>query len=372
MRVCIDATPLLLRSAGVKNYLYHWILHLRKLAGDRAILAFPFLNDLGELHHEQSVRGRWSTFARLVWLRIANLRGNPMLDLLGRRIDLFHASSVQVQNPPRNTRLTATLYDMTCWLVPETHLPANVIASKRFAERVVKRADGLIAISDNTRRDAVRILGLAPEKIRVIYPGVAEAFFDTAPEAIRQVKEKYALMHPYILFVGTVEPRKNVDMLLDAYQQLAASLRGAFELVLAGPIGWASRSTLERLHAKPPGVRYLGYVPERDLPALTSGATVFAYLPLYEGFGFPVAQAMAAGVPVITSNLSSLPEIAGDAALLVDPRSVQETRAALERLLLSPSLRAEVRNNGARRAGQYRWEGCARASLEFFEFVSGI
>jgi alpha-1,3-rhamnosyl/mannosyltransferase len=236
---------------------------------------------------------------------------------------------------------------------------------------VAKRADGLIAISENTRRDAVRILGLAPERIRVIYPGVAESFFDTRPEQARQVKEKYALRRPYILFVGTVEPRKNVDLLLDAYQQLAPSLRGEFDLVLAGPSGWASWNTLDRLRAKPPGVRYLGYVPEADLPALTSGATVFAYLPLYEGFGFPVAQAMAAGVPVLTSNLSSLPEITGDAALLVDPRSLHEAGAALERLLLSPSLRAEGGKKGARRAGRYRWKGCALDSLRFFNDIGG-
>jgi glycosyltransferase involved in cell wall biosynthesis len=115
------------------------------------------------------------------------------------------------------------------------------------------------------------------------------------------------------------------------------------------------------------GVHYLGYVSEQDLPGLTAGATVFVYPSLYEGFGLPVAQSMAAGVPVITSNVSSLPEVGGDAALLVDPKSAAELSAALSRMLLSPDLRAELRANGLRRAKQYRWEVCAQKSWEFFE-----
>jgi alpha-1,3-rhamnosyl/mannosyltransferase len=157
-------------------------------------------------------------------------------------------------------------------------------------------------------------------------------------------------------------------VLVNAYRALPAYLQDEFQLVLAGPMGWADRDTEERVR----GVRYLGYVPERDIAALTAAATLFAYPSLYEGFGFPVAQAMAAGVPAITSNVSALPEIAGDAALLVDPRSETELRDALQRLLLYPHIRAGMAERGRERAEQFHWETCAAKSWQFFQEVSGV
>jgi glycosyltransferase involved in cell wall biosynthesis len=171
--------------------------------------------------------------------------------------------------------------------------------------------------------------------------------------------------------VGTVEPRKNLDRLLDSWQDLPASVRDPFDLVAIGPEGWQSAQTMARLRSPTLGLRYLGYVPEPDLPALTAGAAIFLYPSLYEGFGFPVAQAMAAGVPVITSNLSSLPEITGGAALLVDPHSVAEIRAALDRLLTSPATRAQLSQAGRVQARRFHWDICARQSVKFFEQVLG-
>lgn len=365
MRIAIDSTPLLLRSAGVKTYVYNWLRHLRRLAGAETVRAWPYLEPADEYSHEESVVGQAGTLARLALLHAVNYSGLPLLDWLGPRVDVFHASH-QLRNPPRLCRLTATLYDMTCWLVPETHSPRNVRASRLFGDRVIRRADGLIAISESTRADAVRILGLPAERIEVIYPGVAEAFFRTTPEGARAVAAKYALSRPYVLFVGTIEPRKNIDALLDAYARLSPSLRAEFELVAAGPAGWGNPPALERLRSGEGGVRYLGYVPEEDLPGLTAGATIFVYPSLYEGFGLPLGQAMAAGVPSVTSNVSSMPEVAGDAALLVDPRSPSEIAAAIERLLLSPDLRAALALNGSSRARRYTWGACARQSLGFF------
>jgi glycosyltransferase involved in cell wall biosynthesis len=361
MRVSIDAIPLLLRSAGVKTYVYHWTGSLRLLAGAHTLELFPFLDPPREIDHGNSVLGRWPTLARLALLHAANYSPVPILNAMGSGLDIFHASH-QLLAPPRNTRVTATLYDMTCWLQPETHTAGNVAMARRFARRVLQRADGMIAISESTRADAIRLLGLKPERIEVIYPGVAEEFFRAKPVARNK---------PYILFVGTIEPRKNVGVLLDAYQRLAPSLREEFDLVVAGPPGWGDPGVLRRLRQPPAGVEYLGYVPEADLPGLTAGAAVFAYPSRYEGFGLPVAQAMAAGVPVITSNVSSLPEVAGDAALLVEPGSVAELHAALERMLSSPDLRARLSANGLKRAGQFRWEFCAQKSWQFFERVYG-
>jgi glycosyltransferase involved in cell wall biosynthesis len=313
MRISIDAIPLLVRSAGVKNYLFHWIVHLRKLLGDAQVPLFPYLDKLPALDHEGSVAGPAGTLARQALLYGLNLWPNHAWDWIGPPADIFHAT--KLQNPPRRPRLTATLHDMTCWLMPEFHQADNVAAEKSFAERIWKRGAGLIAVSENTRRDAVRVLGIDTEKIQVIHPGVAEAFFQATPSAATK---------PYVLYVGTIEPRKNIDRLLDAWRGLPTGLREEFELLVIGPEGWRSSGTMMRLRSQEANVRYMGYVPEPDLPGLTAGATAFIYPSLYEGFGFPVAQAMAAGVPVITSNLSSLPEVTGGAAELVDPRSETE------------------------------------------------
>jgi glycosyltransferase involved in cell wall biosynthesis len=361
MRVSIDAIPLLLRSAGVKTYVYHWTRSLRLAAGTHTLELFPFLDPPPDIDHGESVLGRWPTLGRLALLHAANYSPVPLLHAMGSRFDLFHASH-QLLAPPRKPRVTATLYDMTCWLQPETHTAANVAMAKRFARRVLGRADGMIAISESTRADAIRLLGLKPERIEVIYPGVAEAFFGARPVPRKK---------PYILFVGTIEPRKNVGVLLDAYQRLAPSLRAEFDLVVAGPPGWGDPGVLRRLQDGLAGVEYLGYVPEADLPGLTAGAAVFAYPSRYEGFGLPLAQAMAAGVPVITSNVSSMPEVGGDAALLVESQSVSALHSALERMVTSPDLRAQLAANGLKRSSQFRWELCAQKSWQFFERVHG-
>lgn len=361
MRVVIDAVPLLIRSAGVKSYLYYWIEALRRAAGSQTVRTSPQIEHLGPLTHENSVAGSWTTGWGLASLALSNYTPLPVSDWSARGADIFHACTLRWR-PPRHTRVTATIHDMTCWLMPELHPSANLRAERRFAA-VLRRADAAIAVSQSTKDDSIRTLGLAPEKITVIHPGVAPAFFDVAPQEIERVRKQYRLARPFVLFIGTIEPRKNIDILLDAYESLAPSVREEFEMVIAGPVGWAQSGTTARLAR----VRYLGYLPETDIAPLTAAAAVFAFPSLYEGFGFPVAQALAAGVPVVTSHVSSLPEIAGDAALLVDPRSTAEVRDALSRLLLSPDLRAELARKGRCRAQQFRWDECAAKSLRFFE-----
>jgi len=353
MRILIDATPVLLPSVGIKTYLYYWIQHLWQQARNEQILTFPRLDKLTALNHERSILTPAQTFPKLALLQLVNRA--PILSrwIIGRT-DVFHASN-QIRNPPKKTKLTATIYDLTCRLMPELHTAANIRADESLAKNILQRADGLIAISENTRADAIRLLDLDPTRVHVIYPGVPEVYFGAQPRPAER---------PYVLYVGTIEPRKNVDALLDAWNGFR--LRHDFDLVVVGSSGWGSEKTMTRLASRPPGVRYLGYVPEDELPGLTAGATAFLYPSLYEGFGFPVAQAMAAGVPVITSNTSCLPEVAGEGALLVDPHSPAEIQAALEKLLTSQSLREQLRTAGIARARQYRWDACACQSLEFF------
>jgi len=353
MRVTIDATSALLRSAGIKSYTYHWVRHLRRQAQNDEIRAFPYLQDFGRLDHEASTIPAWQTLPRLALLYFVNVPGNPALDWILSGSDIFHASN-QVRVAPRRVKLTATVHDLTCWLMPQLHTAGNVRADSSFAENVLRRADGLIAVSENTRQDAIRVLKIDPDRIQTIYSGIADEYFDAVPTPRAK---------PYVLYVGTIEPRKNLDTLLDAWRQLKPETRQQFDLLIAGPQGWSAESTVARIRAE---ANYLGYVPEADLPGLVAGATVFVYPSLYEGFGFPVVQAMAARVAVLTSNTSCLPEITGGGALLADPQSPAELAQGLTRLLESESQRQALASCGRQRAQQFRWETCTQQSLDFF------
>src|SRR3954453_8013133 len=171
MRICIDATSLLLRSAGVKNYVFHWMRSLKDQARQHDISAFPMLGDAGELAHDRSMLTRLQTLPRIALLHLCNIRGSRLIDVAVGKVDVFHASNL-LQNLPRRAKLTGTIYDMTAMLMPEVHTPGNVRAETRFYDRVLRRADGLIAISEASKRDAVRLLGLDPNRIAVVYPGI--------------------------------------------------------------------------------------------------------------------------------------------------------------------------------------------------------
>ena len=373
LRVMIDATSLLLRSAGVKTYTFELIKALRQEPTRGEVRLFPFLDLPEHYDHENSPLATLPTMLRIAALHFGNIPHNIAWNLLGRGTDIFHCSN-QVKNPPRNTILTATVHDMTCWLTPQFHSPANVRADACYADRVLKRADRLIAVSENSRRDAMQVLGIPENHIAVIHPGVASHFFDVPPQEIARVRNKLQLTRPYVLSVGTIEPRKNTDRLLAAWSALHQELQEEFDLVFAGPLGWASEATKSALHQDVRvgrgAIRYLGYVDESDLAGLTAGAAALAYPSLYEGFGLPVAQAMASGVAVITSNMSSLPEVAGDAAEYVDPQSVDSIRLALEKLLQSEQLRRDLGCNGKKRAQNYRWEVSAAKTWDFWRSIT--
>ncbi len=377
MRVLVDCSPLLIRYAGMKSYLYYLARNLLLHKGSHEFRAFPFIDWFGGLDlldssidHEHSMIGRYNTTARLLFVNMANKGNHGLLDFAMPGVDLFYATN-HVRNPPRRRKLATTLHDLTTYTVPECHLPSHHEMEKSFVENVVTRADAVIAISEHTRQDLIRIFDFPPERVEVIYQGIADSYFETTPEGAAAVRAKYRLDKPYILHVGTIEPRKNINTLFDAYEKLPASLREEFPLILVGSIGWADEATIKRVESPPEGVRYLRYIPEEDLPFLTAGATVCVYPSLYEGFGLPLPQAMATGVPVLTSNVSSLPEVAGDAAVLVDPRSQAEITAGLERLLTSSSLRADLIAKGLKRVERFRWEQSAKQTWDYFERVCG-
>src|SRR5258708_34516074 len=224
MRILIDATSVLLRSAGIKTYTYYWVQHLWQQAGNEQIHTFPRLGRMSPLDHERSILSPFETYRRLGLLYMINTSaGAPVMRWMTRKADVFHVSN-QIRKPPKKVKLTATIHDMTSLLMPQLHTPGNVRADASFTENVLKRADRLIAVSENPRADAAKHAGLDPDRIDVIYSGVPEAYFEAQPRPPAR---------PYILYVATIDPRKNIETLLGATQ--AGPLRADSDILIADP-----------------------------------------------------------------------------------------------------------------------------------------
>jgi glycosyltransferase involved in cell wall biosynthesis len=267
------------------------------------------------------------------------------------------------------TRTLLTVHDLSFLHYPDHFVPKLVRYLSGVVPRSVARADRVLADSQATRDDLIEYMGVPPEKVQVLYSGVDGRFRPTEEPGERErLKERYGLPgdRPYVLSVGTVQPRKNYVRLIRAFASLE---RTSHELVIAGGHGWLYQEVLAEAEERKDRVRMLGFVDDADLPALYRGAALFAFPSLYEGFGLPVLEAMACGVPVVCSNTSSVPEVAGDAALLIDPHDEESLAQALERLLSDEGLREQMVKQGFERAGQFTWERAARQLLSTIDTV---
>lgn len=267
-----------------------------------------------------------------------------------------------------------TLHDLSYKRLP--HLRGDWLSRfhwRFFGDRGARRADHIITISEHSRGDIQECLSVPSERISVIYEAPAPIFRPIELETARAIaRDKYGIVGGYILFVGTLQPTKNLARLIDAYA-LARRRAGIVPaLVIVGQKGWDFADLFARVSGLglDNQVIFTGYVPDDDLPALYSGADVFVLPSLYEGFGLPVLEAMACGTPVITSTVTSLPEITGDAALLVDPLDTDALARALERVYTDAALRQRLRLAGLARAAQFSWRRCAEETRAVYQRVA--
>jgi len=265
--------------------------------------------------------------------------------------------------PPFHPRRSVvTVHDLGYRAFPEAHprgQRAYLDASTRWN---VHAAAHVLADSEATRTDIVRAYGVPEEKITVVYPGYDRTLHPVAdPEALAAVQARYGIPGPYILTLGRIQPRKNLVRLLEAFARLLPE-HPELTLVLAGPGGWLSEPIVARVHelSLDARVRFPGYVAEEDKAALLSGASLFAFPSLYEGFGFPVLEAQACGVPVLASTTSSLPEVVGEGGLLVDPLDVTAIAVGMARLLRDADLRNALVARGTENLARFSWEQAAR------------
>ncbi len=374
MQIAIDLSPVVHHKAGLGRYARMLTEHLVTQDTQNEYLAFahgkfadealsPVLRALPRAHVPLDVR----PWRMLVWL--THVLRMP-LDRVMPRADIFHATE-HLLPLLQNARTVLTLHDLIFQFFPDYHLPLNRWFLQNAMPHFLRRADAIIAVSECTRRDAIRLYNLPPEKITVIYEGVNPALCpETDPARIAQARARYAHNQPFVFFVSTIEPRKNIVALVDALKVLRA--RGHPQrLLVAGRKGWLYQPTFEHIQqtGMDDAVSFLDFVPDDDLRALFAACDAFVFPSLYEGFGLPPLEAMACGAPVVCSNAAALPEVVGDAALLVNPRDVGEIARAIERVITDRPLRDELCGRGFAQAAKFSWERAARETRAVYARV---
>ncbi|MDO8512212.1 MAG: glycosyltransferase family 1 protein [bacterium] len=284
------------------------------------------------------------------------------------KIDFIHYFK-PATTPFKKPVAIATMYDVIPLLYPETQTAIQLAYWRKQLPLTAKTCAHLITISECSKRDIVRLLQVDPAKITVTPLGVDSKFKPVSEIEKIAMREKYRLPEKYILYLGTIEPRKNVARLIRAFNKVAGNI--PHSLVLAGKWGWSYEDVKEEIAKSPFKDRIisLSYVESEYLPSLCSAASIFVFPSLYEGYGLPPLEAMACGTPVITSNVSSLPEVVGDAALTVDPLDEDALSKAIERLALDTALQNELSEKGLARAKQFNWDKTAEMTLGVYKKV---
>jgi len=267
-------------------------------------------------------------------------------------------------------RSVITIHDLTHVVFPEKQMKKHLFVFNSLLPYSIKRSSRIVADSMNTKKDIIRVFKVPEEKIRVVYAAAGDSFRPIKDEkAIARIKQKYGISSDYILFVGTIEPRKNIISLIQAYSLLKKNKPVDYKLVIVGKKGWMYSevfNTVKELNLSEE-IIFTYYTPEEDMVGLYNGAKVFVYPSLYEGFGLPPLEAMACGVPVITSNVSSLPEVVGDAAIMVNPADINQLAESISRVINDEELRRKMIERGLERARMFSWGKTAKEIIECFK-----
>lgn len=284
----------------------------------------------------------------------------PIESFIGK-VDVFHSSDWT--QPPTRAKKVTTIHDFGFLKYPETAHPKIKAVMERRFRWIKKEIDMVIAISQSTKKDTMEILGIPENKIKVVYEAVPEDITQVKnKQTINKIKNKYHIKGDYILSVATLEPRKNLKIIIQAFQALGIK---DLQLVIIGKSGWDNI----RMDNGIENVKFTGYVNRQDLAALYSGAVCLAFPSLYEGFGLPILEAMQCGCPVITSHLSSMPEVAGKAGILVDPMDIEEIGKGFYEVVSNKIKRQEMIKEGFKQVKKFSWEKTARQTLKVYEDV---
>jgi glycosyltransferase involved in cell wall biosynthesis len=371
MKIGIDIRPLSFfdNKAGIYQYTYNLVSNL---------LSIDSHNDytlLSIYYHGRGFRGNRkieSKFVRRFPGRLTNLilqKCSLPIELMMGKLDIFHGPCFFIPNHFR-CKSIVTIHDLMTFRYPEFLRKTERVELTKMIYVSVKRADAVVTVTNFTKWEIVELLNVPEERIRVIYNGIAPACRPIKEkEKIEHVKAKYGVKGPYLLFVGNIEPKKNIEKLIHACTELRNSSIYKYPLLVVGkktPYFKTVWGVVQQLHAENYTI-FTDVVDDDDLPYLYSGAELFIFPSLYEGFGIPVIEAMASGIPVVASNRTSIPEIAGDAAILVNPLNVGEMAGVMYNVLSTPLLRRQLVEKGIERAKDFSWEKTAKETLRLYQ-----
>lgn len=379
MKIGIEATVLLRKQrTGVDNYTYNLLKEVVKLMPVETFY-MAYISFLTKKPAELSVKGKnviprkLQIFpGRIYHALLRYFIGIPYDLLCLLKPDLFFFPNF-VRWPLLWTKKSViVVYDLSFLHASEHAVKRHREYLARAVPKSIKKATKVIAISQNTKKEIIEEYGTDPAKIEIVYPAVDHDYYKkSSPELVKEITSKYKIDKPYILSVGTQEPRKNLVGLLRAYSALDEEIKQKYALVLTGGKGWLDteiNNLYNELKDKYSVIR-TGYVEESELPPLYTGAAVFAYPAFYEGFGMPPLEAMACGTPVVVGNNSSLPEVVGDAGLLVDAKNTQDIAKALTRVLTDKKLADDMIQKGLLQAQKFNWVTEAKKLAEIFRRV---
>jgi glycosyltransferase involved in cell wall biosynthesis len=374
MRIGIDYTSAARQRAGIGRYTRELVAALLSLEDVHQYTIFAAAGGLKDddwLMQVQREGIRLRTLplsddwlARL-WHR---LRLPIPVEVVTGPLEIFYSPDFALPPTVGSTKTLLTVHDLSFVHHPAAFVPSLQRYLETVVPRSIDRADLVLADSAHTRMDLTTLFDVSPEDVRVIYPGVAPRFQrEPEPGERERLHDRYGIGdEPYVLSVGTLQPRKNYVRLIEGFIQFQVEMGTSAHLLIAGGRGWLYDNILAEAQ-KHENVRLLGFVEDEDLPALYRGADLFVFTSLYEGFGLPVLEAMACGTPVVCSNTSSLPEVAGESALLVDPQSPDELAEAMVRAFGEEELREEMVDRGLAQAAKFTWERSARQLLDVLE-----
>jgi len=355
------------RGAGINWYIYNLLLNLALV--DQENQYTVFLSDRRfPPNSGLTLKTSWlpttQPLVRIGWEQLVQ----PFV-LWQEKIDLLHSLAfVTPLFPPCPSVIT--IYDLSFIIFPQGFKYLKRLYLTLLTRPSAQKARRIITISESTKRDTVRLLGVSSKKVDVVYCGVDKAFHPLPEREIASFRQKRGLPERIILFVGTIEPRKNVARLVEAYSRLRD---GPVKLVIGGARGWLYEEVFARVEELDltGDVLFPGYIPPDELPLWYNAAELFVYPSLYEGFGLPPLEAMACGTPVITSNVSSLPEVVGEAGLTVDPMDSEGLAEAMNQVLGDETLRQSMRERGLARAGHFSWAKAARETVGVYQRALG-
>lgn len=373
MKIAINTILLLSPLTGIGNYVYQIAKTLRRTDPIHEYTYFYGFYSSNLISPEE----RPDSFHRLK----ETVRKIPFLGTLARNLkdvaNYFSSRTFDLYFEPHfiPLRLPAkyivvTVPDFSFARFPEWHSKDKVRFFKKHFWKNIKKADRIIVISDFIKEEAIRLFGFPEDQLTAIQLGFDSDIFKVyAPQDLMVVKKKYHLPENFILFVGSIEPRKNLRALLRAYMDLEEAIRKEFKIVLVGSKGWENEEIMSLIRKLKSDVLYLGYVPDNELGKFYNLGSLFVYPSFYEGFGLPPLEAMACACPVIVSNVSSLPEVCGQAAFYIDPNDTGSIAQGMNRILNDETLRKSLIMKGLERSKLFSWEKSAMEHLKVFEQV---